>query len=216
MPFEKREQRKAADRDRQRNEILDVARREFAAKSYERVSMHEVADLSGYSVGHIYNVVGKKDALFEAVMMREAIQLAVGIDREISGCEDEPVRQRVDGLIDAVLEFFDSHREFFEIYLNETGGMRANIERRWTKPLCELKRETDVRVEELFARSSREGVLADLAPADMTIAFWELLNGFIASWAAGGYPGKISEKSDVIKHILWNGIQRRKACSNET
>lgn len=208
MGMDKREQRKAAERDRQKNEILDVARREFAAKGYERVLMNEIAENSGYSVGHIYNVIGNKDSLFEAVLMREGFQLAVMVETEIEAHKEKPVRECIDRLIDVVLEFFDSHREFFEIYLNETGGMRANIERRWAKPLCELKKQTDERVGQLFARAAREGALSDLAPADMTVAFSELINGFIAAWAVGGYPGNVSEKSDVIKHILWNGIQR--------
>ena len=208
MAFDKREQRKAAERDRQKNEILDIARREFAAKGYERVLMNEIAERSGYSVGHIYNVIGNKDALFGAVLMRDGTQLAALVEAEFEAHENKPVRECIDGLIDTVMEFFDSHREFFEIYLNETGGMRANIERRWAKSLCELKKQTDERVGELFARAVKEGAMADLDAADMAVAFSELINGFIASWAVGGYTGNVSEKSDVIKHILWNGIQR--------
>ena len=208
MAFEKREQRRAAEKDRQKNEILDVARREFAAKGYEGVLMNEIAERSGYSVGHIYNVIGKKDALFEAVLVRDGIQLVALVEAEFEAHEHKPIRECIDGVIDTVMEFFDSHREFFEIFMKETGGMRANIERRWAKPLCELKKQTDERVGELFARAAKEGVVADLDPADMAVTFSELINGFIASWAAGGYTGKVSEKSKVIKHILWNGIKR--------
>ena len=86
--------------------------------------------------------------------------------------------------------------------------MRANIERRWARPLCDLKERTDEQVFELFARAVKEEAIAGLDPADMAVAFSELINGFIASWAAGGYAGNVSEKSDVIKHILWNGITR--------
>jgi TetR/AcrR family transcriptional regulator len=208
MTIDKREQRKAAERDRQKNEILDVARREFAARGYEGVLMNEIAERSGYSVGHIYNVIGNKEALFDAVLVRDGIQLVALVEAEFAAHGRKPVRECIDGVIDTVMKFFDSHREFFEIYLNETGGMRANIERRWAKQLCEMKRQTDARVRELFARAAREGVIADLDPADMAVAFSELINGFIASWAAGGYTGNVSEKSDVIKHILWNGIKR--------
>jgi len=208
MSTEKKEQRKAADRDRQKSEILDIARRDFAAKGYEGASMNEIAEGSGFSVGHIYNVIGNKDALFDAVMMREGIELAGLVAASIESRENTSERGRVERLIDTVLEYFDSHREFFQIYLNETGGMRANIERRWARQLVELKKQTDIHVEEMFVRAAAEGLTADLAPTDMAIALSELINGFIAAWAAGGYAGKISDKSDVIKHILWHGIQR--------
>ena len=208
MAFETREQRRAAERDRQRNEILDVARREFAAKGFGGVLMNEIAERSGYSVGHIYNVIGTKDALFEAVLTRDGIQLAALVETVCKTYENKPVREFVDGLTDTVMEFFESHREFFEIYHNEAGGFRANIERRWARTLCELKNQTDQNVRRLFARAVREGEIADLDPGDVAVAFTEMLNGFIASWAAGGYEGNVSEKSNVIKHILWNGIQK--------
>jgi len=208
MAFEKREQRRAAEKDRQKNEILDVARREFAAKGYGRVLMNEIAERSGYSVGHIYNVIGTKDALFEAVLVRDGIKLAALVETVCENYENKSVREFTDVLIETVMEFFDSHREFFEIYLNEAGGVRANIERRWAKTLCELKSRTDEHVRRIFARAVKEGAIADLEPADVAVAFTELINGFIASWAADGYQGNVSDKSDVIKYILWNGIQK--------
>ncbi|MCK4776229.1 MAG: TetR family transcriptional regulator, partial [Candidatus Krumholzibacteria bacterium] len=50
---QQKEIRKAAERDRQRNEILNVGLSAFAANGYDGASMNEIAGVSGYSVGHI-------------------------------------------------------------------------------------------------------------------------------------------------------------------
>jgi len=71
----KRLDRRAAEQERQRNEIFRVALDAFAARGYEGTSMNEIAEASGYSVGHIYNIIGNKETLFERVMMRESTEL---------------------------------------------------------------------------------------------------------------------------------------------
>jgi hypothetical protein len=96
---------------------------------------------------------------------------------------------------------------FFQIYLNETDGVRISATNLPNPGLdkrhCQL--ENQLRV--LFKRAIEEGSVADLSPDDLVTAFDELMKGFIARWAQKGYKGKISKKSEVIKHILWHGIK---------
>ena len=113
----------------------------------------------------------------------------------------------INEIIDTSLGFFDHHRDFFEIYLRHTAGMRANVERVFSPPLVELNRKMNNRVKRVFRQASEQGLTAGLSPSDMTTALSELTSGFIAAWATAGYPGRVSRKSKVIKHLLWNGIR---------
>jgi hypothetical protein len=81
------------------------------------------------------------------------------------------------------------------------------VERVFSPALGELERKTKNRVKRLFRQAADRGLTAELSPADMNIALGELINGFIAAWAAAGYNGRISRKASVIKHLLWNGIR---------
>jgi len=201
-----RERRRAAERERQQAEILGVALRAFAKPGYAGASMNDIAAQSGYSVGHIYNVIGNKAAVFDAVMLREGSLLADRMTAAIAEHPDDP-EGAIDGVIDTVLDFFDNHRDFFEIYLRHAAGIRANVERVFSPALSELKKKTDNRIKRLFRQAADKGLTAELSTSDMAIAFSELINGFIAAWAAAGYQGRISRKSKVIKHLLWKGIR---------
>jgi AcrR family transcriptional regulator len=205
---QQREIRKAAERDRQRNEILDVGLNAFAANGYDGASMNEIAEVSGYSVGHVYNVVGNKDALFEAVLSRELDALFDRIDEVFASRAVGPARECVDALIETSLLFFDNHQQFFQIYLSETDGVRISSTHFRNECLTKRHHAADKRLRALFKRAIEEGATAELSPDDMTTAFDELLKGFVARWAHKGYPGKISRKANVIKHILWNGIKK--------
>jgi AcrR family transcriptional regulator len=206
--MEKKEIRKAEQRERQKNEILDVALEIFAAKTYDGASMNEIATESGYSVGHIYNVVGTKEALFDEVMIRESAALTDELSSVIESCRDGDARACINRLVDAVLAFFDGRRDFFQIYVNETSGKHCQIERRFCARLIEMKQFLDDLIAELFGKAIAQKSVDDFDADDLVIVFSELINGFMSNWAARGYPGNISEKSDVIKRILWNGIQR--------
>jgi AcrR family transcriptional regulator len=206
--IEKREQRRAADRDRQKNEILDVALKAFADKGYDGASMNEIAVVSGYSVGHIYNVIGNKDVLFEEVVSRELDELFDRIDALYRSFSDKPAAECINAMIDTSLVFFDSHQLFFQIYLGETDGVRISSTHMPDERLRKRHREMEKKLRALFSRAIEEGAVSDLSTDDLATAFDELLKGFIARWAHKGYPGKISKKASVIKHILWHGIQR--------
>jgi len=202
----RRDQRRAEERERQQTEVLDVALGAFARSGYSGASMKDIATASGYSVGHIYNLIGNKAALFDAVMLREGSLLS---DRIAEADESHPgdPAGAINEIIDTSLGFFDHHRDFFEIYLRHTAGMRANVERVFSPPLVELNRKMNNRVKRVFRQASEQGLTAGLSPSDMTTALSELTSGFIAAWATAGYPGRVSRKSKVIKHLLWNGIR---------
>jgi len=202
----RRELRRAAEQERQQSEVLDVALAAFAGSGYAGASMKAIAADSGYSVGHIYNLIGNKAALFDAVMLREGSLLYDRIAAAGKTHPDDPARA-IDEIVDTSLDFFDHHRDFFEIYLRHAAGMRANVERVFSPPLVELNRKIDNRVKRLFREASEKGLTAELSPSDMTTALSELTSGFIAAWASAGYQGRISRKSRVIKHLLWNGIR---------
>jgi AcrR family transcriptional regulator len=208
MSTDPRQERKAQERDWQRGKILDTALEVFAAKGYVGASMNEIAEVSGFSVGHIYNIIGKKDALFEVVVSRELEELFDTLDAVFERLTDQPASACIDNLIDASLEFFDSHHFFFQVYLNETEGNRISSKRLPCAHLSRRLESSERRLRLLFERAIEEGSVADLSADDLATFFDEIIKGFIGAWAAGGYRGEISTKSEVIKQVLWHGIHR--------
>jgi AcrR family transcriptional regulator len=208
MNSDPREERKAQERDWQRKKILDAALAAFAANGYVGASMNEVAEVSGFSVGHIYNVIGKKDALFEEVVSKELDEMFDMVDDIFERNADNPASVCIDNVIDTTLTFFDSHKLFFQVYLNETDGKRISSKRLPCERLGERLASSELRLRRLFKRAIDEGAVSDLSPNDLATFFDEIIKGFIGAWAADGYHGKISKKAKVIKQVLWHGIHR--------
>jgi len=178
------------------------------ARRIRRQRLRWRAEVSGFSVGHIYNVIGKKDALFEEVVSRELDEMFDTIDDVFERNAEGPASVCIDNVIDTTLTFFDSHNLFFQVYLNETDGKRISSKRLPCARLGERLASSEKRLRRLFKRAIDEGVVADLSPNDLATFFDEIIKGFIGAWAADGYRGKISKKAKVIKQVLWHGIHR--------
>ncbi|CUU59311.1 DNA-binding transcriptional regulator, AcrR family [Parafrankia irregularis] len=71
-----REARRAQRLAARREEILTVAERLFASHGYEGTSAERIAAGAGYSVGAIYKFFPSKDAIYLAVLERNALSLA--------------------------------------------------------------------------------------------------------------------------------------------
>jgi AcrR family transcriptional regulator len=206
VPKPSRASRRAEAHEREREEMLDAALASFADRGFEATSVHDVAAAARVSVGHIYNLIGNKRTLYEAVIDREGKEMMRAVDATLDGLSSRPAVERLDALIDTALAFVDEHRGFFRLYLNETGGAHVRIEARFPKKSLRYKRSLDRKTRDLFAEGIRQGDLARLDPEDLMIAFQDLVNGFIARWVASGFRGDVRKRAPVIRRILWHGI----------
>jgi len=85
--------RAAADR---RDAILEAAKAVFLEAGYELASMDRIAERAGTTKRTVYDRMGPKEALFEAVVARVCAKVA----RELPGPEDLPTDPRI-GLAEA-------------------------------------------------------------------------------------------------------------------
>ena len=198
--------RRAEAREREGQEILDAALAIFAERGFEATSVHDVAAAARVSVGHIYNLIGNKRTLYEAVIDREGEEMERAVDATLTALASRPALEQLDGLIDTALAFVDRHRRFFQIYLNETEGVNVRIEARFSKRSLRFKRSLDRKTRALFVEGIRQGDLVDLDPDDLLTAFRDLVNGFIARWVVSGFRGDVRKRAPVIRRILWDGI----------
>lgn len=202
----RRTERLTAEHERQRGQILDAGLRVFASRSYREASVHDVAAEAGFSVGHIYNLIGNKATLYDAVIARELRELETALRVVIDEPQAGPAIHRIDRLIDVVLEFFHRHRLFFQIHLNETGGLVTEDKPSLSEAGRKWRRRMKGRVLGLFEEAAASGDMVDLDPGDLMLAFEDHLHGFIARWAVRGYRGDVRTKAPVIRRILWTGM----------
>jgi AcrR family transcriptional regulator len=142
--------RRERDRLRRRADILHAAERVFAEKGYHAACIEEIAEAAEYGTGTVYLYFKDKESLYLELFEAKVRELIQWIERRV-GSTLEPV-EALGRLIEARMEYFDSNRAFFQIYVREGMNLGWSKHERW-KGVRKLYRS----YLELLARLLRAG-----------------------------------------------------------
>lgn len=112
------------DNDERRAQLLALAKRAFSDRSYDEVSIDDLANEAKISKGLLYHYFPTKRDLYVAGLRQIADELVAAITR-VADDSDIPI-DRVRGAIDAYLDFVQSHARAFVSLMR--GGIGSDPE----------------------------------------------------------------------------------------
>jgi AcrR family transcriptional regulator len=201
-PLSSLDARRDRHRQAQRERILEAARRLFASRGFEAVTMSEVAAQAGVVRATVFNQFGSKGALVDALTESVLDAFCGLLDNALA---DE--RTSTPGLVRALFDHMAAgieqlhgfyrgvFREIMKIQVGlEEGGLAARANERAHERLARL-----------LARGQQRG---DLSPAfavdDLVGAFMSLANGTITRWLYEPAAGSLRERMRGAAEI-WLG-----------
>lgn len=108
---------RTVDPDETRNDILDVAAREFADKGLAGARIDEIADKTNSSKRMIYYYFGGKDDLYRAVLAKAYTHIrASEAERHF---EALPADQALRALVEHTFDYHAAHPDFVRLVMNE-------------------------------------------------------------------------------------------------
>jgi AcrR family transcriptional regulator len=113
------------DADETRNNILEVAAREFADKGLSGARIDEIAEKTASSKRMIYYYFGGKDELYRAVLERSYGQIRAREDD--ARFETLPADQALIAQIEHTFDYHVEHPEFVRLVMNENIHHGAHI-----------------------------------------------------------------------------------------
>jgi AcrR family transcriptional regulator len=99
--------------------LIDAAERVAARDGLANANLQAIAEQAGVAVGTIYNYFEDKDRLFEALFTRRREGLLSEIDAATKKRRAEPFVEQLNGFIQAVFVYFDTHRDFLRIQFED-------------------------------------------------------------------------------------------------
>lgn len=108
--------------ERRREEILVVATEIFARQGLRGTDVQEIADSCGIGKGTVYRYFPSKDELFLATVHRVNERMTEAL-REVIRQDLDPV-ERMEGMIERFLVFFEENPDFVEVLIQERAEFR--------------------------------------------------------------------------------------------
>lgn len=143
--------------------------------------MQEIAREAEYATGTLYGFFVSKEDLFASVIERRIPQ----INEHLMGQAEraQSAREKIESFVQAFFEFFDSHRDLFQIYVNVTGGFQWQVKAELGEQAFESHLTSASFLEEAF----REGIASgefrtDLDPRLAAVSVGGILTAVATDW----------------------------------
>ena len=163
----------------QAEKILDVAARLFAGHRFHEARMEDIAAAAEVGKGTIYRYFKDKEELYLALLERAACGISQRLRRETESAET--VRERLEGVIQAILGYFDENPHLFDLIQHAEAMSRPQALVSWQR----WRDEVNDMVRQIFVEARESGAFA---VADPELAALLLLGGLRSVLRFGSKP----------------------------
>jgi AcrR family transcriptional regulator len=189
--------------EQRRASILDAALTRFAAESYDRISLNDLAAATGVSKPVLYDHFASKDALYTALLEREGGLLLAALGASFA--PDQPLDARLRGLAEAMLSFVRRRPEAARL-LQRTpdGGEAARAAHERFRATMHRFGAAAILADPVFA--ARPG-LSRRASAELLATLHGAVLEGIAAWALEHPSASARALGQVFVDVLWTGLR---------
>lgn len=153
-------------RDATNEAILAAAEIVFAEEGLHTAKVESIAARAGVSVGTIYNHLGDRDSVLNALIIERKAEMLEQLDRALQDGEGRPFEVQLEAFFRAMVVHFEAHGKFFYILMQ---GEFRHLKCDKTVQTQETVIAMFDRLEELMKRGLSTGVLrpelADFYPS---------------------------------------------------
>jgi AcrR family transcriptional regulator len=156
--------------------LINAARKLFAETGYFNCRISDIARQAGMSQGNVYWYFSSKEELLKAVLAEAFDSMGAVMAQAASG--DGPARQKLDALLDGLLEYAHSSSEFTAILISLMGHGKEDSFTRLGFDMEQIGLGYTQSVLSILTQAQAEGVVrSDLDPLALTMMFFGLFNG---------------------------------------
>jgi AcrR family transcriptional regulator len=199
-------ERKEREFNMRRVEILQQAEKVFATKGFHNVTMAEIADASGFSIGSLYQFFKGKEDLY-ITMISEKLDLMYAEVRKAPAAT-ENIIDKIELLIDAHIQFVEKNTDFFLVFIK---GDKASVSEDMAslyKKLSDGYYDHITFIENLLKDGIDRGVLRNLPSRDMAEALFFLMRSSAVTWMINPTKESLLSQKRFILDIFLHGVKK--------
>ncbi len=190
-------------REASREAILEAAEALLTEQGLHGARMEDIAARAGVSVGTIYNHVGDRQVLLDALFAAKRAELVSRMDAVLAHTDEAPFDALLESFVSAVFAHFDLHLPLFRLVIEEEmSAARAEGQRSTMRLLVE-------RTERLVDLGISEGILRSQDRALYPALLVGIMRGVLAQALHGGHRAPVSSDVSAVVRFFLDGARRQ-------
>ncbi len=196
--------RRERERLARRNDILNAARKVFAAKGYDRATLDEIASEAEFAKGTLYGYFDNKLDLFIS-LIKEEFEDATG--RLVKVIEDsEDFKSGLKNIIAEELEYLQGKEDFFSSMVSYRSA-DPDQSREIHLAIIEQMKSMIIGVSKLFDEGINEGIIKPISPTLLSMFLISRVHDFFILAKQDDNSPQIEDGVELLYDITMNGIK---------
>jgi TetR/AcrR family transcriptional regulator len=188
-----------------RTQILQTAQELFSTHGFHDVSMHLIAEESGFSIGTLYNFFKDKEDLY-GVLVKDNF---LAFHRELVQALDSPGDEveRIRAYVSAKGRIFQNNRSMMRLYFAETRMNSFDIKTGLNLELRAIYEDFILKLAAVFESGIQRGLFRPMMePYYLAIALASLTNAFLFLWLEDPEKHPYSKNVETIMRVTFENI----------
>jgi len=186
---------------KRKEQILTASMKVFSRHGYQDTDVERIANLAGLGKGTVYRYFQSKENLFLSTLEWGLNSLKQDIRAAIEKVDD--YLDRVQVALATHLKFFEKHRDFFRLLVQERAWAEMKSARcTWSeKHLSYIEH-----MQKILAEGMRKGYFKKIDTRSCAYALWGLTNSLLYKWLISEKKYPIKRELTVIQKTFFEGI----------
>lgn len=186
---------------------MQTAAELFSTHGYHDVSMHMIAEESGFSTGTLYNFFQDKEDLYNTLVREYFVRFHDDLVRTLESREDEVEVERIRAYVSAKGRIFENNRPILRIYFAETRKTSFDIKSGLDKELRSIHENTIRKLADVFESGMQKGLFRRIMePYYLAVALAGLTNAFLFLWLEDPRKHPYSKNVETIMQLIFRSI----------
>jgi AcrR family transcriptional regulator len=201
------ESRKGREYLVRRAEILRAAEKLFAEKGFHGATMLDLAKLSEFSVGTLYNFFKTKEEVYYTLLIEKLDLFQSRLDVEVD--QHPPGLTQILALIKASVQFFQENQDFFRIFIQERFTVELSVGAAAGKELRKRYLAYIDFAAKVMTKAIEKGDIQKFNPVEIAYCLVGILNSLCTYWTLNPELNEFVSKVPFIYDLFLKGAAER-------
>jgi AcrR family transcriptional regulator len=189
-----------------RAEILKQAEKIFAIKGFYNVTMAEIANVSGFSIGSLYQFFEGKENLYSSMLSEKLDLMREQVREKVKATSG--IAEKIEMIIAAHFQFVENNAYFCRLFIRGENAAPSEVMTSLRQGILDDYSQSLTYIENELKSGIKSGFLRPLPSRDMAEALFGLIRSSAINWMLFPAKTSLSSKKDFVLKVFLQGVQQ--------